>query len=368
MNNKNNQILYCAKSKGPINIALIKYWGKEDENLITPLNNSISLTLDMNNFYTETEIEILLNNDKNIKKDIINLTINDNLSKITPRIIEVINQFKKLKLEMQNNFYIFNIRSKNTFPIASGCASSASSMSSLVICLNKALQTNLSNTILSRIARLGSGSACRSIFGGIVEWEKEGNENSCAHQLYDENYWKLNVMLIIVNQKEKEISSSNGMKLSKETSDFLSYRINNIVPKHIKEIKESFIEKNFEKLGKIIMKDSNNFHSVCRDTFPTINYLTEESEFIIKIVDEINKNEKKIICAYTFDAGANGFIIFEENNKEKIENYFDKIIFNKNNENIKEEWIINLINKKNKEGKFINKVLFNLGKGPEIIE
>ena len=71
------------------------------------------------------------------------------------------------------------------------------------------------------------------------------------------------------------------------------------------------------------MKDSNNFHAVCRDTFPTINYLSIESEYIIKCVDYINKIENKIICAYTFDAGANAFIVFEEENKEKINSFLD---------------------------------------------
>ena len=141
------------------------------------------------------------------------MTINNEKSKITSRIKEIINQFKILKPELNKNPYSYIIKSKNTFPIKSGCASSASSMSSLVICINKALKLNLSKDKLSQISRIGSGSACRSIINGISEWVKEGKNNSHAIQLYNKDYWKLNVMLIIVNQNKKEISSSDGMKL-----------------------------------------------------------------------------------------------------------------------------------------------------------
>ena len=152
------------------------------------------------------------------------------------------------------------------------------------------------------------------------------------------------------------------MKLSKENSDFLNYRVKFIVDKHIKEIKESLLNKNFEKFGKIIMKDSNNFHAVCRDTFPTINYLNLESEFIIKCVDEINKKENKIICAYTFDAGANAFLIFEEENRDLINNYFDDILFLENDNNLN-DFVKNVKSKKPVNGKFYKKVIFELGDG-----
>ena len=114
------------------------------------------------------------------------------------------------------------IESINTFPIASGCASSASSMSALVLAIFSSLKIDekeLSKKELTKIARIGSGSACRSIFGGICEWIKDGGDDSHAEQLYDENYWDLGIKLIVVSQKEKDISSSIGMKITKETSE-----------------------------------------------------------------------------------------------------------------------------------------------------
>lgn len=354
---------FYGKARGPINIALIKYWGKDSESLIIPLNNSISLTLDTNNLYTETSVEIIPLSPS--EKDIIILTINNVQSEITPRLTSVINKFKEIAKDKLNSLsHKYTINSINTFPIASGCASSASSMVALVSCLDKALDTKLSKEQLSIIARLGSGSACRSMFGGIVEWTKEGGENSHAIQLFNENYWKLNVMLIIVNNEKKEISSSKGMKMTKDTSQFLKYRIETIVPQHIQQIKQGFNEKNFEKVGEIIMKDSNNFHAVCRDTFPPICYLNPHSEYIIKCVNSINSQNKKIICAYTFDAGSNGFIVFEEINKDKIISFFKEAIHSTTSNN---EIINNLIKIRPDSSLFKQEVIFELGSGPIIM-
>ena len=223
--NDKNEMIYVGKAKGPINIALIKYWGKDDEELITPLNNSISLTLDTNTFYTETKVTIIPLKESKEINNVITLTINEKEYNITQRIKNVFNKFVTLNVpicqELSSKALNIKIESQNTFPIASGCASSASSMAALVLAITSALKLGyiLSKTELTKLARIGSGSACRSIFGGICEWVTGDNDSSVGVQLYDENYWDLGIKLIIVNQKEKDISSSIGMKIIKETSE-----------------------------------------------------------------------------------------------------------------------------------------------------
>jgi diphosphomevalonate decarboxylase len=365
---------FHATAIGPINIALIKYWGKSSDELITPLNNSISLTLSTEQLRTETTITItpITSDTTTTTNDIITLIINNKETPITSRIRNVISIFKSLA-QAQNiihyPYYTFNITSTNTFPTASGCASSASSMSALVTCLNNAFQLNLSLNELSAIARRGSGSACRSVHGGIVEWLKEGDDNSHAVQLYDKDYWDIGVMLVIVNTAQKEISSSKGMQLTKETSKLFHYRINSIVDEHINEIKDAFKYKNFHKLATVTMKDCNNFHAVCRDTYPSICYLNEHSEFIIKAVNYLNSLQKdnQCICAYTFDAGANAFIIFENKNIDIINNYFDKVLFDEyNNDECVNEYK-DIILKRNGLNNFQKKVFFTLGNGAHIV-
>ena len=223
INNINKEKIYIGKAKGPINIALIKYWGKEDEELIIPLNNSISLTLDTNTFYTETKVTIKQTCEvkDNTKENDISLIINGKTSNITKRIKNIFKKFLSMDNQICKELSIskldIKIESINTFPIASGCASSASSMAALVLAITSALKLEniISKTELTKIARLGSGSACRSIFGGICEWEKGNKDDSMAVQLYEKNYWDLGIKLIIVSQKEKDVSSSLGMKITK---------------------------------------------------------------------------------------------------------------------------------------------------------
>ena len=389
MINKNkSEKIYVGKAKGPINIALIKYWGKADEELITPLNNSISLTLDTNTFYTETKVTIqsIEENKDKINENNITLKINENSSKITKRIKNIFQKFLSLDYpickELSSLILDVKIESINTFPIASGCASSASSMAALVLAITSALKLEniLSKTELTKIARLGSGSACRSIFGGICEWVTGNGDNSLAVQLYEKNYWDIGIKLIIANQKEKDISSSEGMKITKETSELFKYRIENIVNYHLEKLKKSLKEKDFNSFVEIVIKDSNNFHACCRDSYPSINYLNEESDFIMKCVFSLNKIYGKNICAYTFDAGSNAFLIYENKNKNIIDNYF-KYIFDfsdiniddliklmeiENNENNKSE-INKLKMKKPSKEKIMNQIDFNLGDGTQII-
>ena len=387
-----NKNIYIGKAKGPINIALIKYWGKENEDLITPLNNSISLTLDMNTFYTETKVTISKiedNSNNEIKKNILTLTINGKPSNITNRIKNVFKKFFSLDIpvckELSSLLLNIKIESINTFPIASGCASSASSMSALVLSIASALniQNILSKTELSKIARLGSGSACRSIFGGICQWVTGDGNMSCAQQLYKNDYWDLGVKLIIVNQKEKDISSSIGMKITKETSELFKYRINQVVKNNIEKLKKSLEEKDFNNFAEVVIKDSNNFHACCRDSYPSINYLNEESDFIMKCVHTLNKINEKNICAYTFDAGSNAFLIYEIKNKKIIDEFFDYILgindivnideliknynlqIEKNENNINE--INKLIKRRPEKEKIIKQVDFVLGEGAQII-
>lgn len=363
---EDNIKVFKAQCKGPINIALIKYWGKDNEKLITPLNNSISLTLDTDNLYTTTKLEVIVKEKENKNDSLyykVNLKLNgtesNNTSKIE-KIIDKLIQNKKEFFDLENKFYVFNFDSVNNFPTASGCASSASSMSSIAFSLNEALNLKLSLEEISRLARLGSGSACRSIFGGIVEWEKEGGDLSSAKQLFPKNYWELKVMLIIVDSNKKKISSRDGMKISKETSSFLKYRIETIVPENIKNIKEALKNKNFEDLGKVIMKESNNFHAVCRDSYPSFNFLNEQSEYLMKAVYELNQIENKIICAYTFDAGSNCFIIYEKCNEDKIVNYFKRITHEDKGNNETEN---ELIKNRPDKTKFIKEVIFSIGDG-----
>jgi diphosphomevalonate decarboxylase len=182
------------------------------------------------------------------------------------------------------------------------------------------------------MARKLSGSASRSVYGGFVEWDTNGI-STCFK---DENYWDdLSIILLIVSDNKKDYSSTDGMKISVDTSDYLKYRIDNQVPERLKSIKNAIEKKDYNQLYKITIMESNSLHAVCRDTYPSLNYLNDTSNFIIKCVNLINSefenksSDFQLKCGYTFDAGPNSWIITSNKYKKSIIEFFE-ILINKN--------------------------------------
>ncbi|CAG9336074.1 unnamed protein product [Blepharisma stoltei] len=281
--------------KAPTNIALIKYWGKSNEDINLPLNSSISLTVDIEQFFTQTTIE--LNDEKN------QLILNNEPAEITGRISRVINMLKSLT-KPENLEKKIKIESCNNFPTAAGMASSASGLAALTFGLAKAYKVNISMEELSGIARLGSGSASRSFFGGIVEWSAgDSHEKSIARQLYENSHWdELRLLVILTDLEKKKISSTNAMKLNRK---MLLERANERVPIRIENLKKALEAKDFENLAKITMEESDDLHYVIEAA--NVKYLNAKSEEIKKLIHGFNS--QGIRAAYTFDAGPNPFIL-----------------------------------------------------------
>lgn len=193
------------------------------------------------------------------------------------------------------------------------------------------------------MSRRLSGSASRSIHDGFVVWDTNGVSKS----IYSHNYWKeLRVVLLVVSSISKAYSSTEGMKQSKLTSEFLNYRVNNLINKRIEETKKYIKNKNISGLCEITMKESNSLHSICLDTFPPILYMNETSFYIIKCINLINGlfdniNTKEFICGYTFDAGANSYIITTEDKLNDIINFL-KIMLNYENNLIYSDVLLKL--------------------------
>lgn len=207
-----------------------------------------------------------------------------------------------------------HVSSYNTFPTAAGLASSAAGYAALVAALAQLF--NAVETFpgqLSTIARQGSGSACRSLYGGFVAWRmggvKEDASDSIAEQVADENHWpEIRAVILVVSDKKKDTSSTAGMGTSVATSKLLAYRAKEVVPERMKIIEKSFLERDFESFGRVTMEDSNQFHATCLDTYPPIFYLNDISRSVIRIVHVYNEWAGEIRAAYTFDAGPNAVL------------------------------------------------------------
>ena len=309
--------MFTAKSHP--NIALIKYWGKKDKESNTPIHGSLSVTLD----FGETTTTAKFQNDDIEDK----LFLNNKSVQISARHQRAIDFFQPcINKTCQSSKFFIN--SENDFPTAAGFASSASgsaafvcSIASLVGDTKEPIQFwNERNINLSRITRMVSGSGCRSIYGGFVEWSSGDDLSSISTQLFNENYWPEFVGLsICLSSSAKQVSSTEGMQRSVETVPWLQYRADNIVPPRLISLKNAIEKRDFNQLGEITMKESNELHANCAASYPPFRYLTEESYKIIDTIHILNsKHQNNIIAAYTFDAGPNPFIFCQENNVNEI--------------------------------------------------
>ncbi|KAK2634254.1 hypothetical protein Ddye_029046 [Dipteronia dyeriana] len=304
----------------PTNIAVIKYWGKRDETLILPVNDSISVTLDPDHLCTTTTVAVspsfvndrMWLNDKEISLS--GRRFQNCLREIRNRACDFEDKQKGIKIEKKDweKLHV-HIASYNNFPTAAGLASSAAGFACLVFSLAKLMNLREDQSQLSAIARQGSGSACRSLFGGFVKWimgKDEKGSDSLAVQLADEEHWNdLVIIIAVVSSRQKETSSTSGMRESVETSLLLQHRAKEVVPKRIVQMEKAIKNRDFSSFAQLACADSNQFHAVCLDTSPPIFYMNDTSHRIISYVEKWNRSEGSPQVAYTFDAGPNAVMI-----------------------------------------------------------
>ena len=257
-----------GKARAHTNIALIKYWGKADETYIIPMNNSLSVTLDR--FYTETKVTF----DPDFTEDCLILNGNE----VNAKEKEKIQSYMNIVRDLAGNRLYARIESENYVPTAAGLASSASAYAALAAACNEALSLNLSDTDLSRLARRGSGSASRSIFGGFAEWEKGHDDlTSYAHGI-NSNGWEkdLSMIFVVINNQSKKVSSRSGMSLTRDTSRFYQYWLDH-VDEDLNEAKEAVKNQDFQRLGEVIEANGLRMHATNLGAQPPFTYLVQES-------------------------------------------------------------------------------------------
>jgi len=257
------------------------------------------------------------------------------------RCLAQLKKMRKERIEDKNpntpkiSEWNLHVASYNNFPTAAGLASSASGFAALTSSIAALYGLNTftpsepavaSPSELSLVARLGSGSACRSLFGGFVAWEVGSSltgEDSLAIQVAPQEHWPtMHALICVVNDAKKGTSSTSGMQRTVETSALLQHRIKDVVPARMKAIEKAIKDKDFDSFARITMADSNQFHAVALDTAPPIFYMNDVSRSIIALVEELNRvslaKTGHLVAAYTFDAGPNAVIYTEEENVKQI--------------------------------------------------
>uniref|UniRef100_K7F4E4 Diphosphomevalonate decarboxylase n=1 Tax=Pelodiscus sinensis TaxID=13735 RepID=K7F4E4_PELSI len=298
--------LTVVSCTAPVNIAVIKYWGKRDEELILPLNSSLSVTLHQDQLKTTTTAAI----SRDFKED--RLWLNGEEADVGhPRLPSCLRGVRRLARKRRGGSagaeaplslaYKVHVASVNNFPTAAGLASSAAGYACLVHTLARLYGVEGE---LSEVARQGSGSACRSMFGGFVQWlmgERPDGKDSVAQQVAPETHWpELRVLILVVSP-----SPPPGVTVPLAP---WQHRAEAVVPGRMAQMIQFIQQRDFEGFGRLTMQDSNQFHATCLDTFSPIFYLSDVSRRIIALAHRFNAHHGRTKVAYTFDAGPNAVI------------------------------------------------------------
>jgi diphosphomevalonate decarboxylase len=287
------------------NIALIKYWGDLNPDLHIPANGSISMNLD--GLVTRTSVSF----DQGLKQD--QFTLNGQLAEPTTNR-RVSNFLDQVRLRAGIDTFAA-VESHNNFPISAGIASSAAGFAALSLAASRAAGLMLDEKDLSRLARMGSGSACRSVPAGYVEWQAGKNDNdSYAYSIALPNHWSLADCIAVVCDGEKPISSSMGHALA-TTSLLQAARVAD-APHRLSLCREAILERDFDKLAEVVEVDSNLMHAVMMTSIPPLLYWLPATLAILHAVQAWRK--EGIPVCYTIDAGPNVHVICLGDYAEKI--------------------------------------------------
>jgi diphosphomevalonate decarboxylase len=315
-------LIHKVTWSSPSNIALVKYWGKRPVQMA--MNSSLSLTL--KNSVTTTSIERSESSHGMVLDFFFDKNVNEKFSKkIHNFLTTIVNDFPWL------NSSTLLINSNNTFPHSSGIASSASSMSALVLCILSLdeLITSTQNTSevfferASYYSRLASGSACRSLFPSFGLW-KVNAEFALAYNDVHPMFLSLCDSILIVDEKEKTVSSTAGHSLM-DSHPFKDSRYRD-AENNLAKLFSAMKEGNFPSFSNIVEHEALSLHALMMTSSPSVILLRPESMDIILKVKEW-RAETKIPITFTIDAGPNIHLLYPDSAKPEVRSFVDNILW-----------------------------------------
>ena len=325
--------------QSPSNIALVKYWGKTGRQL--PVNPSLSMTL--SNAFTLTKLTALpRESEGTIELDFWfegnhNKAFGERMSKFMLSIIDIFPWLEQLSLKLETH---------NTFPHSAGIASSASAFSALALCLCS-LDNELFNIILdenefrskaSYIARLGSGSACRSLFPGFTVWGKTkslaGSTDLMAVPVPEIHpvFTTLQDTIIMVNKKEKPVSSSEGHNRMIGHS-FAEARIKQ-AGLNTSQLLEVLKTGDKQKFISIVENEAFTLHALMMTSVDGFMLMEPETVRIISLIQQLRKQTGLNIC-FTLDAGPNIHLLYFKDEIEQVNKLIVEDLLINNEQNMR---------------------------------
>ena len=309
---------FTAKAKGfafaPVNFALIKYWGKRNEILHLPMTDSLSLSIDQ--LGTHTSIREI---DSTHDVIIVNGQTKSLSTVFSTKLIDYLDLFRP-----QGVFY--EVNTKSDVAIASGLASSAAGFAALIKALNDLYRWRLAPKALSILARLGSGSACRSIYHGFVLWQKGTQDDGMDSYAVPLNiHWpELAIGLLITSKKAKITSSREAMACTVRTSP-LYQQWPQKVAKDLAQLHESLLQQDFTHFGQIIEDNAIFMHKTSMLAMPSINYDNEATTMYKQSIQRL-RQEINLKAYFTQDAGPNLKLVYLKQDESIIRHYFPEIV------------------------------------------
>ena len=282
-----------ATAQANANIAFIKYWGNENDDLRIPSNPSISMNLD--GLYTETTVEWF----DDLQADELKLNGATAGKQVLDRVSRHLEEIRK-RYAVKG---YARVHSHNNFPMGAGIASSAAAFAALSKAATTAAGLDLTEKELTSLARLGSGSASRSIPNAFVVWHQgDSHETSFAESIANRKHWDLVDVIAIVHDQHKKTGSSKG-HLSATTSILQPARVAD-AQRRFDICKTALLQRDFKEFAKIVEEDSDLMHAIMMTSRPPLFYWKPSTLAIMDAVREWRKEAAIDVC-YTLDAGPN---------------------------------------------------------------
>lgn len=302
------------------NIAFVKYWGRsldQNPNLNIPSNDSVSMTKYGIRHGTHLQTHTTIDFSSAYEEDTAILYGEVLIGRRMERILRVVNPLR----EYANIDCRFRMMSRNDFPTQAGLASSASGFAALAIATADALDVELSKEEISTFARLGSGSATRSIYGGFVYWNKgNSHETSYAEQLCRPDDFGMNIAIAIIHGGKKDVTSDYGHELA-HTSPFNDVRIRKS-QEQATEIRKAILDDDFHKVGEIAEENCMYMHAVMMTSNPPLFYWHANTLRLIKSIQRMRK--EGLECYFTIDAGPNVHCLCRPEDIDEIQKILEK--------------------------------------------
>jgi diphosphomevalonate decarboxylase len=298
-----------AAARARSNIALVKYWGKRDAALNLPAVGSISITLDA--LWTDTEVEL----DDAFERDLLEL----NGASRGGRELERVSQCLDILRARAGTQSPARVTSRNNFPTAAGLASSASGFAALVAAADAALGLRLPARELSIVARRGSGSAARSLFGGFVEMHvgaAADGSDAFAEPLLDASAWPLEVLVAITATGEKDVSSTIGMRASAESSPYYGAWVESH-PEDMRTAREAILRRDFAALAAVAESSCLKMHAAALAASPGLVYWNGVTIECLRRVRELAGAGVPVF--FTIDAGPQLKAVCERSATPRVE-------------------------------------------------